>query len=57
MSQYPHYPTGYEDSANEHGKAVQAIANLFTGSTTLGDTEHHRSKQAEQDSGTEMGEL
>jgi hypothetical protein len=41
MSQHPHYPTRYEDSANEHGKTVQAIANLFSGSTTLGDTEHH----------------
>jgi hypothetical protein len=56
-SQYPHYPPRHKDSANEHGKAIQAVANLLAGGAALCDAKNYRSKHAKQNGGAEVGEL
>src|SRR5579872_2134132 len=46
-SQQPHHPARHKNSAHEHGKAIQAVANLLAGGRALGDAKNHRSKHTE----------
>jgi hypothetical protein len=53
-SQYPHHPTGYEYPADEHGEAIQAIADLIAGRAALSDAKHDRGKDREKHSGSKV---
>jgi len=44
MPQRPHDPASHEQSAHEHGEAVQAVAELVARSFALGDPENGRGK-------------
>ena len=56
MPQHPHDPACHDQSAHEHGEAVQAIAELTARCLALGDAENGRSENREQQSGVEVGE-
>ena len=56
VPQRPHHPARHNQSAHEHGEAVEAVTNLFARNFALRDSENHRSKNREQQGGVEMGE-
>jgi len=57
MADEPHQPARNEDSANEHGKTIQAITDLVARRVALRNAEHDRGKNREQQGGGEMREL
>jgi len=46
-SQQPHRPAGNQDATQEHGEAIQAVADHVAGSFAVGNTEDDRRKQGE----------
>ena len=53
-SQKPHHPTGNQDSAQEHGETIEAIANHLAGGVTMSDAKDDGCKQGENRRRTEM---
>src|ERR1700751_3955596 len=54
-SNEPHEPASEEDSANEHGEALQAVVKLLFGRVLLGDPEDDRREEREDHRGREVG--
>jgi hypothetical protein len=50
----PHDPASHKDAPHEHGKAIQAIADLFSGGVFLGNPEDNRGEESEDDRGREV---
>ena len=56
MPQQPHGPTRDNDAADEHGEALQSIADLLAGSVALGNSKDDGGKYRKQQGRREMGE-
>src|ERR1700683_5089262 len=55
-SHQPHGPACQENSAHEHGKTIQAVADHVAGGFAMGNAEDDGAKQREHKSRTEVGE-
>ena len=53
----PHYPAGHEHAAEEHGKAVSAVADHLAWTVAERDPEHDGGEQREEKGGGEVGDL
>ncbi len=42
VSQRPHHPPGNDQSAHEHGEAVQSVTDLFAKSFAQCNSKYHR---------------
>jgi hypothetical protein len=49
-----HHPSRYKNSANEHGKAVEAVSHLLLSGIALGDAKYDGRKQSENYGSREM---